>query len=357
VAYGTNAALDTLAALNNTLVATIGEDTVWQQIQAALDAHNAITQEMLGDFVERSTDQLRRYGGTDSMAFDELDEFGRADAQKITAGATVGFPLRRYGIAVQNTRAYMLNATVGEITAQATAAMDGDVKAIQREIKRAIFNSVNVTFLDRLVANLSLPVKRFANADSQPIPLGPNGESFTASSHTHYLFTAGVALAAADVTALILAVAEHYAIGQVEVYINAAQETAMRGLTGFTPITPDFVTPATSAAAIVGTYNTQNIGDRQIGFFGGNYARVYVKPWIPAGYLFAWVRGGPTPLVMRERRAGAGVLQLDYEDEVHPLRARGWGREFGVAVWQRVNGAVLYIDTGAAGAYVVPTIT
>lgn len=357
MAYGTNAALDTLAALNNTLVADIGEDTVWNEIQRALEIHNSITNEMMGEFVERSTDQLRRYGGTDSMAMDELDEFGRADAQKITAGATVGFPLRKYGVSVQWTRTYLLEAMASEIVANATAAMDADVKAIQREVKRALFLPTNVTFLDRLVANLSLPVKRLVNADSMPIPQGPNGEAFTASSHTHYLFTAGVAIAAADLTALVLAVAEHTNTGQVVVNINAAQETAVRALTGFVPVTPTFVTPATSAAAIVQQYDTTSLGDRLIGYYGGNYAEVRVKPWVPAGYLHAWIRGGPTPLVMRTRRAGSGDLQLVYEDETHPLRARGWEREFGVSVWNRTNGAVLFVDAGAAGSYVAPTIS
>lgn len=357
MAYGTNAALDTLATLNNTTVAEYGEDKVFAEIEAARAAHNAQTQEMLGAFVERSTDQLRRYGGTDSMSFDELDEFGRADAQKITAGATVGFPLRKYGVSVQWTRIYLKEALVSELAAATTAVMDGDVKAIQREVKRALFYTGNVTFLDRLVANISLPVKRLVNADSQPIPLGPNGESFTASTHTHYLYTASTSIAAADLTALVLAVAEHTSTGQVVVNINAAQETAVRALTGFTPITPTFVTPATSAAAIVQDYNTTNLGDRLIGYFGGNYAEVWVKPWVPAGYLHAWVRGGPTPLVMRTRRAGGGDLEMVFEDEMHPLRAKGWEREFGVAAWNRTNGAVLYIDTGAAAAYVNPTLT
>lgn len=357
MAYGTHAALDTLATLNNTTVAAYGEDRVFAEIQAALDAHNRITNEMMGDFVERSTDRLRRYGGTDSMAMDELDEFGRADAQKITAGATVGFPLRKYGLSLQWTRTYMMNATPAEMAVQTVAAIDADVKAIQREVKRALFYPTNVTFLDRLVDNISLAVKRLVNADSQPIPLGPNGESFTASSHTHYLFTAGATLAAADLTALVLAVAEHYAFGQVVVNINAAQEAAVRALTGFQAITPVFVTPATSAAAVVEPYDTRSLGDRKIGYFGPNYAEVWVKPWLPAGYLHAWNNAAPAPLVMRTRNAGSGNLELVYEDEAHPLRAKGWEREMGVGVWTRINGAVLFVDAGSAGAYVAPTIS
>lgn len=356
MAYGTNAALDTLATFNNALVGDVGEQSVYDQIDAARIAHNRVTNEMFGDFVERSTDQLRQYGGTDSMTFDELDEFGRADAQKIAAGATVGFPLRNYGISAQRTRTNLLNVTVQEIVAEVSAVLDGDIRVLQRELKRALFYSTNISFLDRRVKNITIPVKRLVNADSMPVPLGPNGEVFTAASHTHYLFTAGTTLAAADVTALVLAIAEHYNNVQVVVNINAAQEAAVRALTGFTQITPTFVTPATSAAAIVEAYDTRSIGDRKIGYFGPNYAEVWVKPWVPAGYLHAWGAGGPTPVVMRTR-AGGGDLEVMFEDEKYPLRSRGWEREFGMGVWNRVNGAALYIDTGAAAAYVVPTIT
>lgn len=356
MAYGTNAALDTLATLNNALVGDVGEQTIYNEIEAARVAHNRTTSEMFGQFVERSIDQFRQYGGTDAMTFDELDEFGRADAQKITAGATVGFPLRNYGISTQRTRTNLLNVTVAEIVAEVSAVMDGDIRTLYRELRRALLYPTNVTFLDRRVNNISIPVKRLVNADSQPIPQGPNGESFTAASHTHYLYTAGVALAAADMTALILAIAEHYNNVQVVVNINAAQETAVRALTGFVGITPVFVTPATSSAAIVEQYDTQSIGDRKIGYFGPNYAEVWVKPWVPAGYLHAWGRGGPTPVVMRTR-AGGGDLEMMYEDETHPLRARGWEREFGMGVWNRTNGAALYIDTGAAAAYVAPSIS
>jgi hypothetical protein len=357
MAYGTHSAIDTLASINNTNVAAYGEDRVFAEIEAALAVHNRITREILADFVERSTDRQRRYGGTDSMALDELDEYGRADAQKITAGATVGFPLRKYGLSLQWTRTYLMNATPAEVAASATAAMDADVKAIQREVKRALFYASNVTFTDRLVDSISLAVKRLVNADSQPIPNGPNGEAFTASTHSHYLYSASTSIAAADLTALVLAVAEHYSFGQVVVNINAAQETAVRALTGFTAITPVFVTPATSAAAIVEPYDTRSIGDRKIGYFGPNYAEVWVKPWVPSGYLHAYNSAAPPALVMRERASGSGDFALVYEDEAHPLRARGWEREFGVGIWTRTNGAVLFIDAGAAGAYVDPTIS
>lgn len=358
MAYGTLATLDTLAASQQT-IAQYGEDRAFEEIQRALAIHNRLTDEMLAMLVERTTDRQRRYGSNDSMAMDELDEFGSPDAQKIAAGATVGFPLRLYGIALQWTRKFMQNATAAELAAQVTAAMDADTRVIYRQIRRALFTPTNNTgYLDRLVDNVNLAIRALANADSQAIPLGPNGETFDASTHTHYLFTAGTSLAAADLTSLVNTVREHYSQGEIEVWINTAQETAVRALTGFTAITPVFVTPANTSAAIVQEFDRGNPNNRLIGYYGTNYHPVYVKPHVPAGYLAAvLVDPGIKPLVLRERAAGSGAFVLAYEDEDHPLRARAWEREFGMGVWHRVAAAALMIDSGGAGAYTAPSIS
>lgn len=356
MAFGTFTVLDTLASSQQS-IAAYGEDRAFEEIQRALAIHNRLTNEMLAELVERTTDRQRRYGSTDSMAMQELDEMGSPDAQKLAAGATVGFPLRLYGIALQWTRKAMQVMTGAELAAQVTGAMDADVNVIYRQIRRGIFSPTNVTFTDRLIDNVTLAVKALVNADSAAIPLGPNGETFTAATHTHYLYTAGVALAAADVTGLISTVREHFGQGQIEVHINTAQETAFRALTGFIAITPVFVQPANNAAAIVQAYDTMNPGNRLIGYYGSNYNPVYVKPYVPAGYLSAVLTGGPKALALRERADGSGDFTLVYEDEDHPLRARAWEREFGVAAWTRTAAAALYIDTGGAAAYTAPTIS
>lgn len=360
-AYGTLAVLDTLASLSNTTVAQFGEDNAFAEIDAALAAHNRIEMELLGDFVEQTNDRLRRYGGNDSMEMDEVDEWARADAQKVSAGATVGFPLRLFQVSLQWTRKWFQNKTPAELAAQTAAAMDAHSRRIQREIRRGFFYPTNVTFTDVLVDSVALPVKRLVNADSAALPLGPNGESFNAATHTHYLYTAGVALAAADMNALIETVIEHHAIGQARVYINRAQETAVRGLTGFTAYLDVRLMPGGGQTGVSANrgLDSFNINDRAIGLYsaGGISAEVWVKPWIPSGYLFAYVDGAPAPLVMRTRPGNTGGLELVADDEHYPLRARTLESEFGVSVWTRTNGAVLFVDAGAAGAYVAPTIT
>jgi hypothetical protein len=48
-------------------------------------------------------------------------------------------------------------------------------------------------------------------------------------------------------------------------------------------------------------------------------------------------------------------MEIAAEFDSYPLRARALEREIGVGVWNRTNGAVLYIDTGNADAYVAPS--
>lgn len=352
--YGTYLTLDTLATMNNTLVPVIGEDRVFQAIQDSLDIHNALVTEKITTLVDDTTDRLRRYGGIDTMVMEETDEGGRADAQKISAGATIGLPMRLYDISLQWTKKWLQNANGAEVAVKAVAAQDANIRMLDREIKRAIFGATNFTFVDRLVDWVSLPVKRLLNADSAPIPLDPSGNSFNAATHTHYLGTA--AFVVADLVALIETVVEHFATGTALLYINRAQETTIRGFAGFVPYTDARIIPASTSIRATASLDANLLYNRAIGILssGGDTAEVWVKPWVPANYVFAYVAGQPKPLLRRTRTPGSGGLVLQADDENHPLRAQTMDAEFGIAVFERRNGAILY--TGGA-SYVTPTIT
>src|SRR5690606_11592257 len=100
--------------------------------------------------------------------------------------------------------------------------------------KRAIYTPTNSTFFDELTApQAELAVKAFLNADSSGIPEGPNGESFDASTHTHY--SAEAALTAAGLKASIATVIEHGHGGQLVTAIAASNEATVRALSGFVP--------------------------------------------------------------------------------------------------------------------------
>lgn len=349
MARGTLHTLDTLASSQQTVV-EYGEDNAFEAIDDALQAHNEIMEEMVSELADVTTDRQRRYGSVDEMEMEETDEYGTPDAQKVSAGATVGFPLRNYSIAVQWTRKYFQNATGEEFAKQFVAATTADIRRRQRELKRAIFTPTNYTFTDKLVDHVSLAVKALANADGAAIPLGPQGQTFDASTHQHYLATAS--FVEANLVTLCETVIEHFNSGEARLCINRAQEATVRGFSKFVPYVDSRIIPGANTTEARGTLDPINLYDRAIGVFDGT-AEVWVKPWVPAGYVFCYLKGQQKPLVLRVRRVGEGLV-IAADDESHPLRARVLERENGFAVWNRVNGAVLY--TGG-GAYVAPTIT
>jgi hypothetical protein len=245
----------------------------------------------------------------------------------------------------------MQNGTTAELAAQFTAATDAHRKRIVREIKKALFIPTNNTaYVDRLIDNITLALRALVNADGQPIPMGPNGESWDPATHTHYLGTA--ALVAANITNLLETVREHYATGSQYLYINRAQEAAVRAMTSnFTAYIDARLTPGSGITTAGGSLDQANLYNRAIGLFDG--AEVWVKPWTPAAYMVTWLDTVP-PLVMRERQTGSGALVIAAEDEAYPLRARTLEAEFGIGVWNRTAAAVLKTDNAT---YSPPVIT
>lgn len=345
--YGTLSVTDLLATTQQS-VAQVGEQRVFQTLSDDLMVHNARVAGMTTALMDTTTDRQRRYGGPDSMVMEELGEFGTPDAQKVTAGDTVAFPLRLAGISVQWTRKYLQNNPASELAAQYVGIKSADVKRIERDIKRAFYTPTNTTFVDRLVDNVSLAVKALVNADSASIPLGPEGDSFDGATHTHYLATAS--LIAANITSLISTVLEHHNTGQVIVAINQADEAAVRALTGFTAYLDPRLTLGTQANQPGQRLDLMNPTNRAIGIFGA--AEVWVKPWVLASYPVAWSTAAK-PLVMRIRSAQAAGLAIAADNETHPLRAQTMEREYGISVWNRTAAAVLY--TGG-GSYSAPAI-
>lgn len=357
MAFGTIFTLDTVAERQSATIAEIGETTIWANLDGFFAAHNLLFMQAAEMVAERTTDRMRDYGGTATVDAQELDEFGQPSAQKgLVEGYNVGFPLRRYGNALQWTRFAFENMTVEEFTKQVNAIANADERNLYSAIRRALFSPTNYTFRDwQQMPAVNLPVKALLNADSAVIPNGPTNVTFDGATHTHYLgvTTASTPLVA-NATAAIDHVVEHFENGQVYLFINKAQEATVRGYAGFYPYVDARLVNQTAAIVASGTLNVSNVYDRAIGLLGS--AEVWVKPWIPAGYFFAYVEGQPKPLVLRQPLPeSARDLRLVAQDENHPLRAAEWEHRFGVAVWNRANGVVVDGVTGS-GTYTAPSV-
>jgi hypothetical protein len=355
MATGTYTVAD-LQSITSTTAADFGLDEIARTLARDLAAYNQVTDEMVRDIAEVTTDRERIYGASAEGEMYESDEYDRGLSTKAGAGSNVGFPLRKFVRDLGWTRDYMLQTSPAQLANAALAIQGMHERAIIREMKKAIFLSGNVTVVDRFQApQINLAVKRFVNADSASIPMGPNGETFTASTHTHYDYLDGASPTAASLTALIEDVVEHGHGARVLININRAAETAVRALTGFSAYTDARLTLNSAANQPTTRLDMSRLDNRAIGLFGA--AEVWVRSWVPAGYVFAFDAGSPLkPLVYRQHPIAAiRGLRIVSEIDDYPLYARVMDSYFGFGAWTRTNGAVLYY-AASASAYVDPTI-
>jgi hypothetical protein len=345
--------VSTLLASRFTSANAFGLTTIAEVLQADLAAHNTIVTEMLSDLADPTTDVQRIYGSSSGGAMVKVDEYGRSATQRVTPGSTVGFPLERFQYPVGWTKRYFEKATVGDLVQKEQAAKKAHLYAIRQEIKRAIYTATNATFADFLINGVSVGVKRFLNADSSAIPEGPDGGTFTASSHTHY--TGAASLSATNLSALIANVIEHGHGNRIIAAINFNDVATVIALSGFVAA-PDYRTvPATNATVTMETTNPANQYNRYLGVFGA--AEVWVKPWAIQNYIFVYdAADDRKPLAFRQDAVGAPLqgLRMAAELDTHPLYTQYFEADFGIGVWTRTNGAVLYF---ANATYASPTIT
>jgi hypothetical protein len=328
-----------------------GLDTIEKVLRDDIAAHNAIITEMVSDMCSLTTDRQRIYGSSLAGDMVEVDEYGLAPTQKARPGATVAFPLKLFQFNLGWTYKWLQNHTPADMAIQVLGAEAAHLRKIQTEIKRALFASANYTFYDHLVDDVALAVKRLVNADSAPIPNGPNGETFDGASHTHY--NASATLTAVALLANITDVVEHGYGGKPLMAISTTDEAAVRLLAGFSAyVDPRIVYRVTDTPA--GTLDLARLDNRAIGLFGAT--EVWVKSWAIPNYAFVWDAASPEkPLAFRQREsAGMQGLRVAAENEDHPLYAKDMEAEFGIGIWARTNGAILYF---ANVSWADPTIT
>lgn len=355
--YGSLTILDTLAAINVSVL-EFGEENMAGYVQQILDAWESILTDIVSPLVADVPQRETTYG-TNSTTGDmvDIDEFGMADAQKTPySQAAVGFPLRNTGYSLQWTRNFLAQIRPVEMAKQVLDMTEADRRKVYSRLRTALFKATNNTgYRDRITDNKNYTIKALVNADSDPMPPQPiSNVTFNAATHTHYLATA--AFIEANFVALIETVREHGVFdGQLRVYINAAQEAAVRAFADFRGyIDTRLVYASTTTRAAQGG-EFVNLEDRAIGFYGP--AEVWVKPWMPASYLLCFRDGGGGEPVLGWRRpegglANLGNLSLVADIDRHPLHARGWEHMYGLAVWNRVRAAVLYTGGGSYVSFV-----
>lgn len=334
--------INDLIAVRFQSAAAYGLDTIERVLRADIAAHNQIVGEMISEICEVTTDRQRIYGTFADGDMQEVDEYSAAPTQRPITGVTAGFPLRTFQFNIGWTEKYFQRATPADMAQTVLAAELAHLRGIQKEIKKAIFLSANYVFSDFMVDKVDIAVRRFLNADGLNVPNGPNGENFDGATHTHY--TASNGWNASALLAAVNNVIEHGHGANVKLAINKGDEAAVRALSGFVAyIDPRLNIPGGATTGVPGVrLDVSRLDNRPIGIFGG--AEVWVKPWVPQGYGFAWDAGTPLkPLAFRQEASQAlQGLRIMAENRDYPLYARIMEASFGVAAWTRTNGACHY---------------
>jgi hypothetical protein len=356
---GTYTITDLLADRNaaDSRVIEFGAENLVQPLRDALAAHNAQVEGMMNDLAAPSTERSGTYGVEQNAEMEDVDELGMVRTQKAAAKGALGWPMTKKQFAVGWTRDYMIRATVADMIEKQVLAQRAHVNALRRGIRDALFGATNYTVRDRFVDDLDVNVKRLLNADGDAIPVNRNAASFDGATHTHYDATASTSGAGLNtaLSNLVDDVVEHDHGGALRIYINRAQEVAVRALSSFAPYIEAGIAPGASADRAQGTLDTSRIDNRAIGRFHG--AEVWTKPWMPADYFFAFDSSdNRKPLRMRiPKESQLQGLYVAFETEMMPLRARHMEALFGFGAWTRTNGAILYANAGNGGLYTVPT--
>jgi hypothetical protein len=337
--------IEDLLDVEHQSVAEFGRSTVENVIQSDLENHRQLTEEMVSGLAETTTDRQRIYGDAGNTEMEEVDEFGRGTTQEDHDSGEVAFPLRKFLHDVGWTDDYEVNASPADMAQATLNAEKADVKKIREQMKKAIFKSSNYSYVDHLIDRVTLDVKRFVNADGDPIPPGPNGETFDGSTHTHYNAESG--LSNGGLNDSLTDLQEHGHTDQIEMYINQADESAVKGLADFNKYVDSRLTLRDDQNQPRNQRDvSMPLDNRAIGIFSA--AEVWVKPWVPSGYIFITdVGASQMPLNFRQHEsAGLRGLRLAAEIRDYPLNIDNMEHYFGVGVWNRTNGVIHHHTNG-----------
>lgn len=337
-------------------VSTLDLSRVALTIQAYASDLSARMNEMLNDFTEEQTLSRAIWGGAPQMAFDEVNEFGRGAPRADVAGQEVHFPLFKLSATQESSEEFWKRAKIQNVVDLMTAMDIGYSARIRDEVKAAIFNNtLHTKVTDWLIDKSSLnKIQPFLNADSASIPPAPNGTTFTASSHQHYIGVTGATVASVDVNYLLNHVREH-GEGQVVLYVDPAMPSTLSGLasTKFVALTP--VVTVNNSAAEVARVSFDPAADRSnmlVGFWDGHEVRT--RSWVPTGYMVAMNISGRLGKPLH-RRIDPNFPGLIVAPEITNgiLRVKESYFYMGFGCFNRAAGAVL--DTTTQGSYTVPT--
>lgn len=340
-------------------LSSLNLDRVNATVQEYAENLSQRVNEMLDVFSEETSKPRAIWGGAPVLNFEEVGEFGKGKSRKDTRGQELHFPLHKLDATVGKSDEFWKRASVKDLRDVLLGMENGYFSRVRDEIKAAIFNNaVRTPWYDWLMESDRLDkIQPFLNADSAEIPDAPNGSSFTASSHQHYLGFTGATVAVSDVNYLLGHVREHL-VGEVRLYVDGAMPATLAALSNTPFVYNQFVNVIDQTTGKIGSTANRDGGqtDRNnmfIGTWDGH--EVHTRSWVPTGYLVAMGIGDALgkPLWRRTDPMFPGLITgVEIKDGRITIKESYFYMGFGA--FNRSAGAVLDAVTGS-NTYTVPS--
>jgi len=348
--------LEDLYAQRFAPLSTLNLNRVSATIQAYAEFLASDMAEQLDLFTEETTQSRAIWGGAANINFEEVGELGKGKTRKDTRGQELHFPLFKLDATVGGSEEFWKRASVKDMIDVMTGMQNGYAARVRDEIKAAIFGStIKTPVKDWLVDNSTLnKIQPFLNADSAEIPAAPNGTTFTASTHQHYVGTSGTAMSTYDIDTLLSNVREHV-LGQVMLFVDGSMPTTLAALAGtkYVARPPLPIVDNRDAQVSRASFNPDlDRNNMSVGYWDGH--EVVTRSWVPTGYIAAMAVGGTLgkPLWRRVDSAFPGLITgLEITDG--RIRVKESYFYMGLGVFNRAAGAVL--DTGHQTNYTAPS--
>lgn len=361
-ARGINAAGDIVTETTD----GVSLNDLWRAYQDMLQEFNA-ERDPLMQFLTWRTTRSREddIGTAGQFDFEEASEYGEPVGVRpnLPTTTSLGYTFKWYDIGARFTWMFLAEADAQQVDAIANGVAEADNRNMFNMVMKTVFNTTRRTNKE---GQTVYPFYAGAAGDLPPAV----GTTTFADNHNH--FTTAASLTPAAYEAHLTLLREHgytRANGYTIVtMINEAQEGTFRqfrstanGGTG----TYDFVAAQGTDALLLPTDVQYPAGTtrppatlRGMEVVGAYWEGTIVKnAFIPAGYLFSFVTGGPeniqNPVAIREHPSAGlrGLRLVKGRTPDYPLIDSFYNRGFGTGIRRRGAGAVLQI-TG--GAYTVP---
>lgn len=346
-----------------TTVTSIGQQVVYDGIQAVFDAYNEDVQALAGFFIQRSTSDYQiKYklpGGG------RLQRRGRQSVPGEVKGGsdwTVQFPLEDFGASMGLDDITLSYATLGDVDVLVRTIQIQDLTTLRAEILRAIFNKAARPFKDELKGDLT--IQPLANGDATLYP--PVAGSEDVATSNHYLGVASAATTFNDannpIPTIVSALEAHFGApsggSNIVILINPAQSRSVKGLADFVPVAQHFVSYGENVSLALEQLFPEGLPPgRVIGVSDG----AIVVEWLncPAGYMAGFHLDAPKPLIRRLDPESTGIpagLHLFGQNSDAPLLRASYRNRYGLGCGNRLNGVIVDLTAATPNQYTTPAI-